>query len=103
MLVLVHDSDMPPTGLLQQLVDGVFRKAGVTSLDCQEKSVIAHAAEAFPVEHRMVPARQTIHDLPCKECSERGEKYRELEHDRKKCWNGEETPWLPMDSERVEK
>src|SRR5512132_4558134 len=88
MLVLVYDGDMPPAGLLQQLVHAVFRKPRVASFDCQEKSVIGHAAEAFPVEQRMVPARQTIHDLPRKERRKCGEKHRELEHDRKKRWHG---------------
>src|SRR5438094_7480145 len=87
MLVLVHDGDMLAAGLLQQLVHPVFRKARVASLDCQEKSVIGHAAEPSPVEHRMVPARQTIRDLPCKERRKCGEKHRELEHDGEKCWN----------------
>src|SRR6266511_3540297 len=84
MLVLVHDGDMPPAGLLQQLVHTVFCKARVTSLDCHEKYVIGHAAEIFPVEQRMVPARKPIHDLPCKERRKRGEQHRQLEHDGEK-------------------
>src|SRR5215831_16915811 len=101
-LVLVYDGDMLPTGLLQQLVHAVFRKPRVASFDRQEKSVIGHAAEAFPVEHRMVPARQAIHELPCKKCGECGEKHRELKHDREECGNREETLWFPVHIERVE-
>src|ERR671936_881652 len=93
-LVLVHDGDMLSAGLLQQLVHAVFRKPRVASFDCQEKSVIGHAAETFPVEQRMVPARQPIHALPCKKCSKRREKHREFKHDGEECWNGKETLWL---------
>ena len=91
-----------PAGLLQQLVHAVFRKPRVASFDCQEKSVIGHAAEAFPVEHRMVPARQAIHDLPRKKRRKRGEKHRQLEHDREKRRNSEKVVGLPCDIERVE-
>src|SRR4249920_1173441 len=98
-LVLVHDGDMSPAGLLQQLVDAVFRKPRVASFDCQEKSVIGHAAEAVPVEHRMVPARQAIHDLPRKERRKRSEKDRQLEHDREKGWNSEKVCGLTVDIE----
>src|SRR6476660_5238257 len=101
-LVLVHDGDMLAAGLLQEFVDAVFRKPRVASFNCQEKSVIGHAAEAFPVEHRMVPARQAIHDLPRKERRKRSEKHRQLEHNREERRNGKETPWFPMHSERVE-
>src|SRR5262249_9690774 len=69
-LVLVHDGDVLPAGLLQQFVHAVFRKPRIASFDCQEKSVIGHAAETLPVENRMVPARQAIHSLPCKKCRE---------------------------------
>src|SRR5215472_11232276 len=102
-LVLVHDGDMPAAGLLEQLVHAVFRKARVASFYCKKESIIGHAAEAFPVEHRMVPARQAIHSLPCKKCSERGEKHRELEHDGEECRNGEETLRFPVHVEWVEK
>src|SRR5215471_3387172 len=102
-LVLVHDGDMPPSSLLEQLIHTVFGKARVASFYCEEKSVIGYPAEAFPVEHWMVPARQTIHALPRKKCSECGEKNGELEHDREKCWNREETLWFPMHIERVKK
>src|SRR5512132_3379731 len=102
MLVLVHHGDMLPAGLLQQLVHAVFRKPRVASFDCQEKSVIGHAAETFPVEQRMVPARQAIHDLPCKERRKCGEKHRELEHNGEKGWNSEKVCRLSVDSEGVE-
>src|SRR6476660_891037 len=82
MLVLVYDGDMLAAGLLQQLVHAVFRKPRVASFDCQEKSVIGHAAEAFPVEQRMVPARQAIHDLPPKEGRKCREQYSHLQHNR---------------------
>src|SRR6476619_3949489 len=101
-LVLVHDGDMPPAGLLQQLVYAVFRKPRVASFDCQEKSVIGYAAETFPVEHRMVPARQAIHDLPRKERRKCGEKHRELEHDGEKGRNSEKACGLTVDIERVQ-
>src|SRR4030095_1452563 len=101
-LVLVHNGDMLPAGLLQQLVHTVFRKARVAGFDCQEKSVIGHAAETIPVEHGMVPARQAIHDLPRKEPRKCGEKHREFEHDRKKGWNGEKACGLTVDIERVQ-
>src|SRR5205814_9927366 len=55
----------------------------------QEKSVVGHTTEAFPVEHGMIPTRQTVHDLPREKCSERGKKHCELEHDREKRWNRE--------------
>src|SRR6476469_3325589 len=97
-LVLVHDGDMPPTGLLQQLVHPVFRKPWVASCDCQEKSVIGHAAQAFPVEHGMVPARQAIHDLPRKERRKCSEQHRHLEHNREERRNGEDTTWYTMPS-----
>src|SRR5438093_8459533 len=102
MLVLVHDGDMLAAGLLQQLVHAVFRKARVASFDCQEKSVIGHAAETFPVEQRMVPARQTIHDLPREECRKCGEQHRELEHDGEEGWNSEKACGLTVDIERVQ-
>src|SRR6476660_2149349 len=95
-LVLVHDGDMPPAGLLQQLIHAVFGKARVASFYCQKKSVIGHAAETFPVKHRMVPARQAIHDLPRKERRKRGEQHRELEHDREKGWNSEKACGLTV-------
>src|SRR5207247_5233773 len=90
-LVLVDDGDMLAAGLLQQLVHAVFRKPRVASFDCQEKSVIGHAAEAFPVEHRMVPARQAIHDLPRKERRKYDEKHSEHKHNIKKRCNSEKT------------
>src|SRR4030095_3048652 len=102
MLVLVHDGDMLAAGLLQQLIHDVFRKARVASFDCQEKSVIGYAAETFPVEHRMVPARQPIHDLPGKKRRKRGEKHRQLEHDGEKRRNSEKGCGLTVDLERVE-
>src|SRR5262249_11352734 len=101
--VLVHDGDMPASSLLQQLVHSVFRKTRVPSFYGKEKTVIGHAAETFPVEHRMVPARQTIHDLPGKERRKRGEEHRKLEHDWEECWNGKETLWFPVQIERVQK
>src|SRR5215831_6260265 len=102
-LVLVHDGDMLPASLLQQLIHAVFRKPWVASFDCKEKSVIGHTAETFPVEHRMVPARQAIHALPSKKCGERCEKHCKFEHDREERWNGKETLWFPVHIERVEK
>src|SRR5215510_7398863 len=102
MLVLVYDGDMLSAGLLQQLVHAVFRKPRVARFDCEEKSVIGHAAEAFPVEHRMVPARQTIHDLPCKERRKCSEKHRQLEHDREKSRHSHEIPWFAVHVEPIE-
>src|SRR6476659_6788051 len=102
-LILVNDGDMPPAGLLQQLIHAVFRKSRVASFDCQEKSVIGHAAETFPVEHRMVPARQAIHDLPRKERRKCSEEHRQLEHDGEKGWNREKACGLTVNIERVEK
>ena len=102
-LVFVHDGDMPTAGLLQQFIHAVFREPRVASFYRKEKSVIGYAAETFPVEQRMVPARQTIHDLPGKERRKRSEKYRELEHDREECRNSEETLWFPVHIERVQK
>src|SRR6266481_1768902 len=96
-LVLVHDGDMLPAGLLQELVHSVFRKARVARFDRQEKSVIGHAAETVPVEHRMIPARQAIHDLPRKERRKCGEKNRELEHDGEKGRNSEKARGLTVD------
>src|SRR4029077_12838398 len=102
-LVLVHDGDMLAAGLLQQLVHAVFRKPRVASFDCQEKAVIGHAAETLPVEHRMVPARQAIHDLPRKERRKCGEKHRELEHDWEKRGNCEKASGLTVNIEWIEK
>src|SRR6476660_9164339 len=101
-LVLVHDGDMLAAGLLQEFVDAVFRKPRVASFDCQEKSVIGHAAEAVPVEHRMVPARQAIHDLPRTKRRKCGEKHRHLEHDWEKRGNCEKVRGLTVDIERVQ-
>src|SRR5215470_18840627 len=100
-LVFVHDGDMPTAGLFQQLIHSVFGKARVAGFYCQEKSVIGYAAEALPVEHRMVPARQTVHDLPRKKRRKSGEKHSELKHDREKSRNGEETLWLSVHIEGV--
>src|SRR4030095_13661451 len=101
-LVLVHDGDMLPAGLLQQLVHAVFRKPRVASFDCQEKSVIGHAAEAFPVEQRMVPARQAIYALPRKERRKCSEKHRQFEHDREKGGNSEKACGLTVDIKRIQ-
>src|SRR4029077_3311900 len=101
--VLVHDGDMLAASLLQQLVHTVFRKPRIASFDCQEKSVIGYAAETFPVEHRMVPARQTIHDLPRKERRKCSEKHRQLEHDGEKGRNSEKACGLTVNIEWIEK
>src|SRR5437867_2272480 len=74
----------------------------IARFNCQEKSVVGDAAEAFPVEQGMIPARQTVHTLPRKECGERAEEHCQFEHDREKRRNGPKIPRLTVHIEPIE-
>src|SRR4051794_26680442 len=80
--VLVDDGDVLSAGALQKFASLDLGKPRIASLDSEEEAVVSHAAETRPVEHWMVPPRQTIHDLPGKKCGERGKQHRQFEHDR---------------------
>jgi hypothetical protein len=65
-LVLVHDGDVLPAALLEQLARFDFGETRIARFDREEKSVVRRAAESVPVENRMIPARQSVHDLAAK-------------------------------------
>ena len=47
------------------------KEADFARFDGQEKGVVSRPIKTGPVKHRMVPARQTIHDLPGEERGKR--------------------------------
>ena len=61
-----------------------FGETRVARFDDEEKSVVRRAFETFPVKHRMIPARQPVHDQQGEESRESGEENRQLKHDREK-------------------
>src|SRR5207237_3362113 len=63
-ILLVHDGDVHPAGFDEQFVCFHFAEARITRFNGQEKAVVGDAAETVPVEKRMMPAGQLVHDLP---------------------------------------
>ena len=68
----------------KQVVRFHFSETRIARFDGEKKSVVGHAAETFPVENRMMPARQPIHDQIREKRGESGEKNGQLKHDREK-------------------
>src|SRR5207249_12112634 len=87
-ILLVHDGNVHPAGFLQQVVRFHFAETRIARFDGKEKAVISDAAETVPVKNGMMPARQTVHDLPGEKGGESREKHGQLEHDREKCRHG---------------
>src|SRR5688572_14178164 len=83
-LVFVDDRDVLAAALLQKLAGLEFGEARIARLDDKEKAVVSCAAEPSPVEDRVIPARQAVHDQHGEERAESSEENRELEHDREK-------------------
>src|SRR5205814_8722973 len=61
-ILLVHDGDVQPAGFEEQIVSFYFAKTRIARFDGEEKSVVGRASETVPVEHGMMPARQSVHD-----------------------------------------
>src|SRR5438067_10373501 len=100
-ILLVHDGNVPPAGHDQQVVRFRFAETRIARLDGKEKAVIGDAAETIPVKKGMMPARQTIHDLPGEKGGESREKYGQLEHDREKRRHGLPIEWLSVHDHRI--
>src|SRR5215211_8576997 len=83
--VLVHHGDVLAATLFQEPLRFAFSKARIARFDDQKKSVVRRAAKTVPVENRMVPARQSVHDQHGEERGESREKDRQLEHYREEC------------------
>src|SRR5262249_24497204 len=63
-ILLVHDGDVHPAGFDQQAVRFRLAETRIARFDGQEKAIIGHPTETVPVEKRMMPAWQSVHDLP---------------------------------------
>src|SRR5438552_18807577 len=100
-LGIVTDGDVLAASLFQRFAHTVFGKSRIARFSCQEKSVIGYATESLPVKHGVIPARQTVHSLPRKECGERAEQDRQLEHDREKRRNDPKIPRLTVHIEPI--
>src|SRR5438105_15853432 len=72
----VDDGDVGAAALFQKLARFQLGEPRITRFDDQEKSVIGCAAEPGPVEDRMIPARQTVHDEQREKGGEGGEQNR---------------------------
>src|SRR5688572_31995670 len=83
-LIFVDDRDVLAAALLQKLAGLEFGEARIARLDDEEKAVVGRAAEPPPVEDRVIPARQAVHDQHREESAESREEHGELEHDREK-------------------
>jgi hypothetical protein len=59
--------------LFEEFAGLEFGKAGIPCLDYQEESIIRRAAEALPIEDRVIPARQTVHEKHREKGGEGGE------------------------------
>ena len=99
--VFVDDRDVLAAGLLEQLARFHFSKARIARLDHQEKSVVGRATETFPIENRVIPARQTVHNEQSKEGGEGGKQNRQLKHDREKCRDRAPVERFAMNDERI--
>src|SRR3954469_24701704 len=83
-LFFVDDGDVGSAALLQKLAGFELGKSRIARFDDQEKAVVRGAAEPAPVEDRVIPARQSVHDEQREKGGEGGEQDGELEHDREK-------------------
>src|SRR6267378_795196 len=84
---LVHDGDMLPAGLLEQVPCFVLVEARVARFDREKKSVVRHARKPIPIEYGMIPARQPVHDQYGEKGGECGKQNGQLKHDREKGWH----------------
>src|ERR671936_742205 len=83
---LVNNRDVLTAAALEQIARFHLGEARVARFDDEKETVVRRAAaETFPIEKRMIPARQAVHDLPGEKCRERTEQHGELKHDREKC------------------
>ena len=101
-LVFVDDRDVLAAALLQKLAGLEFGKARVARLDDKEKAVVGRATEAPPVEDRVIPARQAVHNQHGEKRAESSEENRELEHDREKGGHRPPVDWFAMNYERID-
>ncbi len=62
-------------------VASVLGKSRIARFDHEEEPVVRRPAEPLPVEHRMIPARQSVHDQHGEERGEGREENRQLKHD----------------------
>src|SRR6266403_4932798 len=62
MSVLVHNGDVLPAGVLEQVPRFVLVETRVAGFDSEKKPVVSHTCKPVPIEHGMVPARQPVHD-----------------------------------------
>src|SRR5690348_15376059 len=60
-ILLVHDSNVHPTGFDQQIVRFHFAETRIARFDGKEKAVVGDAAETVPVKERMMPPRSEEH------------------------------------------
>src|SRR5438876_6989634 len=63
MSVLVHDGDVLPAGLFEQVTRFVLVETRIARFDPEKKSVVSHARKPIPIEHWMIPSREPINDL----------------------------------------
>src|SRR5437868_11574525 len=100
--VLVNDGYVLSTAPLQKLARFDLGESWITCFDCKKETVVRCPAESGPVEHRLVPPRQPIHDLPGEERGKRGKKHGELEHDRKEGRYCAPSVRFPVNNERID-
>src|SRR3954453_17728935 len=61
-LVFVHHGDVLAAGFLEKLLRFRFGEARIASFDHEEEAVVSRPAKTLPIENRMIPARQPVHD-----------------------------------------
>src|SRR2546423_10436267 len=61
-LFFVDDGDVGAAALFQELARLQLGEPRVAGFDDQEKSVVGGATESTPIEDRVIPARQSVHD-----------------------------------------
>src|SRR5437763_7150802 len=90
MLFLVDNGDVLTACLFEQGLSFLLAETRIARFNGEEKAVVGHAGETVPVEHGMIPARETVHDLPGEKSGEGREQNGELEYDWEK--GGNDTP-----------
>src|SRR5947209_11077868 len=89
-------------GFLQQPNDIVFSETRIARFDREKETVVRCAFETLPVENRMIPARQAVHDQNGEERRERREENGQLEHDREERWYRFPVDRLSVNNERID-
>src|ERR1051326_429243 len=100
-ILLVHNGDVHPASVCQQIVCFYFAETGIARFNGKEKTVVSDTAETLPVKHWMIPTRQPIHDLPGEKGGESAEKNCQFEHDREKRGHDFPIPRFAMDDQPV--